>query len=94
MFNEHFEYVSNVHNYDTRQSIHLYVLYVRTNLGQSSISYPARDVCKISLWLVEYISNQNAANFGRISNSIEISLVGRAPGGHYRDYYTDTLYLR
>ena len=24
-----------------------------------------RDVCRISLWSVEYISNQNAANFGR-----------------------------
>ena len=39
MFNEYFEYVSNVHNYVTRQSIHLYVPYMRTNLGQSSISY-------------------------------------------------------
>ena len=36
MFNEYFEYVSNVHNYVTRQSIYLYV---RTNLGQSSICY-------------------------------------------------------
>ena len=27
-----------------------------------------------------YILNQGTANFGRISNSIEISLVGRAPG--------------
>ena len=33
-----------------------------------------RDVCKISLWSVEYI-----LNFHRISNSIEICLVGRAP---------------
>ena len=39
MFHEYFEYVSNVHNYDTRQSMHLYVPYVRTNLGRSSISY-------------------------------------------------------
>ena len=39
-----------------------------------------RDVCKISLWLVELILNQSTANFGRISNSIEISSVGRAPG--------------
>ena len=37
-------------------------------------------MCKISLWLVEYILNQSIANFGRIYNSIEISLVGRAPG--------------
>ena len=28
----------------------------------------------------EYILNQSTANFDRISNSIEISLVGRAPG--------------
>ena len=38
-----------------------------------------RDVCKISLWSVEYILNQSTANFGRISNWIEISLVGWAP---------------
>ena len=35
---------------------------------------------KISLWSVEYSLNQSTANFGRISNSIEISLVVRAPG--------------
>ena len=38
------------------------------------------DVCKISLWSVTYILNWSSPNFGRISNSIEISLVGRAPG--------------
>ena len=38
-----------------------------------------RDVCKIPLWLAEYILNQSTAYFGLISNSIEISLVGRAP---------------
>ena len=37
------------------------------------------DMCKISLWSVEYILNQGTANFGRISNSIEISFVGWAP---------------
>ena len=42
-----------------------------------------RDVCKISLWLVEYISNQCTAYFGRISNSIEIPLVWRAHGAHF-----------
>ena len=36
-------------------------------------------VCKISLWLVEYVLNQSTAYFGRISNSIEIPLVGQAP---------------
>ena len=39
-----------------------------------------RDVCKISLWSVEYIWNYSVLNFHRISNSIEICLVGRAPG--------------
>ena len=46
MFNEYFEYVSNVHNYVTRQSIHLYVPYMRTNLGQSSISYRGPKIWK------------------------------------------------
>ena len=41
-----------------------------------------RDVCKISSWLVGDMLNQSDANFGRISNSIEISLVGRTPGLH------------
>ena len=31
------------------------------------------DMCKILLWSVEYILYQSTANFGRISNSIEIS---------------------
>ena len=39
-----------------------------------------RDVCKISLWSVEYIRNYSVLNFHRISYSIEICLVGRAPG--------------
>ena len=39
-----------------------------------------RDVCKILLWSVKRILNKSAPNFDRISNSIEISLVGRAPG--------------
>ena len=38
-----------------------------------------RDVCKISLWSIEYISNQSTTNVGRTSNSIKISLAGRAP---------------
>ena len=38
------------------------------------------DVCKISLWSVAHILNQSTPNFYRISNSIEIPLVGRAPG--------------
>ena len=39
-----------------------------------------RDMCKISLWSVERILNQSTANFDWISNSIEIALVGQAPG--------------
>ena len=39
----------------------------------------SRDMCKISLWSVEYILNQSTSIFCLISNSIEISLVGRGP---------------
>ena len=39
-----------------------------------------RDVYKILLWSVKYISNQSIVNFGRISNSIEMPLVRQAPG--------------
>ena len=39
-----------------------------------------RDVCKISLWLVKHILMLSFPNFDRISNLIEIVLVGRAPG--------------
>ena len=38
-----------------------------------------REVCKIALWSVEYISNQSSVYFGRFANSIEILLVGRTP---------------
>ena len=46
----------------------------------TSRQFYCRDVCSISLWSVERIWNQSMENFGRISNSIEKSLVGRAPG--------------
>ena len=39
-----------------------------------------RDVYNISLWSVEYILNHITAKNCRISNSIEISLVGQALG--------------
>ena len=39
-----------------------------------------RDVCKISLWSAEYVMNKTITKFHWISNSIETSLVGRAPG--------------
>ena len=35
---------------------------------------------EILLWSVDYILNHSTTNFGRISNIIEIPLVGRAPG--------------
>ena len=62
------------------------VLYFKTcstdhkEIPHTSRQLYCRDVCKISLWSAEYILNQSTANFGPISNSIEISLVGRAPG--------------
>ena len=34
----------------------------------------------MSLWSVEYILNKSTSNFVLISNSIDISLVGQAPG--------------
>ena len=40
--------------------------------------YNCRDVCKISLWLVENILNYSTPNFDRISNSIEIPFLRRA----------------
>ena len=42
-----------------------------------------RDVCKIPLWSVKHILNYSASNFDPIWNSIEISLVGWAPGTHF-----------
>ena len=39
-----------------------------------------RGVRKISLWSVGHIINQRPPNVDRISNSIEISLLGRVPG--------------
>ena len=39
-----------------------------------------RDVHKMWLWSAEHILNQSTAKSDRISNSIEISLVGQAPG--------------
>ena len=41
----------------------------------------SRDMGKISLWSVKHGLNQSTPNFDRILYSIEISLVGRAPGG-------------
>ena len=42
-----------------------------------------RNVNKITLWSVEQILNQSTEIFYRISNSIEISLVGGAPGASF-----------
>ena len=53
-----------------------------------------RDLCRISLWSVEYILNQSTTNFGRISYSIEIPSVGRSPGlshhSHDHDRWRNT----
>ena len=46
------------------------------NSERSSFKY----TCKISLWSAAYILHYSVLNFHRISNSIEICLVGRAPG--------------
>ena len=53
-----------------------------------------RDVCNTFLWSIEYILNQSTAKFGRISNSIEISLAGRVPGlvrvlSRFRRYFLE-----
>ena len=45
----------------------------------TSRQFHCRDVCKISLWSVENVSDQITAKFCGISTSIETSLVGRAP---------------
>ena len=63
------------------------MLYFKTDsTDHSEILHTSRqlhchDVCKISLWSAENILNQGNANFGQISNSIEMLLVGRAPEG-------------
>ena len=46
----------------------------------TSRQWHCRDVCKIWLWSTAYILQQSVLNFHRISDSIEICLVGRAPG--------------
>ena len=51
----------------------------RNEILHTSRQLYCRDVCKISLWSAKYVLIESAANFGLISNSIEISLVGRAP---------------
>ena len=44
----------------------------------NKILHMSRQLCKISLWLVENILNYSTPNFDRISNSIEIPFVRRA----------------
>ena len=48
-----------------------------------SSSFIVHHLCKMSLCLVKYISNKSTPNFGRILNSIKISLVGWAPSRVY-----------
>ena len=47
---------------------------------RKSRQYCCRDVCNILLRWTEYVMNKNITKFHQISNSIEISLVGRTPG--------------
>ena len=51
-----------------------------TEILHTSRQLHCRDVYKISLRPAEYILSQSTANFARISNSMDISLVGRALG--------------
>ena len=53
-----------------------------------------RDVCKISLWSVAYILQWSTPNFGRISNLIEISLLGRAPDQRKDECYASLAFVR
>ena len=59
------------------------LLFIIDSADRNEILYTSqcncRDVCKISLWSVEHILNRSTPNFDRISNSIEIPFVGRAP---------------
>ena len=55
-------------------------IYDHNEMLRTSWQLHCHGMCKISLWLVEYILYQSTPNFGRISNSIEIPLVGRVPG--------------
>ena len=38
MFNEYFEYISDVHDCDTLHYMYLYMAYEKTNVGQSCIN--------------------------------------------------------
>ena len=62
----------------------LFIIYSanRNEILHTSRQKHCRDMCKILLWLFEYILNQCNANFARISNWIKIPLVGWAPGAH------------
>ena len=59
----------------------LFMTYSADNNGilHTSRQLYCRDECKISLWSVEKVLNQSTPNFHWISNSIEISFMGRAP---------------
>ena len=58
------------------------VLFEICSTDRNEILHTSRQLRKISLWSAEYVLNKSIANFGQISNSIEISLVGRVPGPH------------
>ena len=58
-----------------------------------SQQYYCHDMCKISLWLAKYVMNKSISKFHWILNSIEILLVGQAPG-IIDIFLSSTLYLR
>ena len=49
----------------------------QNEISHTSRQCNCRDMCKISLWSVEYILNYGTPNFDRILNSIETPLVGQ-----------------
>ena len=65
----------------------------RNEILHTSRQLHCRDVYKFLLWSVVYILNQSTANFGRISNSIEMSLVGgfaESRMGLFSEKHTET----
>ena len=57
------------------QCSYVVLLFIRWLADHNEILHMCSDMCKISLWLVEYILNQSTANFGWISNLMVILLV-------------------
>ena len=62
-------------------------LYLPSHVSDHKKFCTFQDSClgmyKISLWLVQFSLDYSEDKFHRIPNSIELSLVGRAPGQYY-----------